>query len=234
MLSINIEAKKNKASDLFHHKFEDFILRSVNIENIENIHLLKNSNKLFTKGTDQSSWLHKIIYKEFDKADNSEVILAYYQLCSFLVKDLFESTKIHDWAIQRFPSVRIQYPENLSVFEFHRDSDYNHPLGEINFFMAITSCFGTAALHIEKNLGWENYEPLTLNPGEFAMINTSILKHGDFINKENFTRISVDFRMIPLQNLRNNEQKASLSKNRRFNENEYFRNYYEINDLIRI
>ncbi len=150
MLSLKIKGKKNQYSMNLLRNFEDLIERICGIKNLENIHKFESSNTLFGKGTDQSSWFHKQIYKEFDKGDNSKLIISYYSLCLKIKKELELISGFKNWAIQRFPSVRIQYPENLSVFEFHKDSDYNHPLGEINFFMAITRCEGTATLNIEK------------------------------------------------------------------------------------
>ena len=99
--------------------------------------------------------------------------------------------------------------------------------------MAITKCQGTATLNIEKNLGWSNYKPLILKAGEFAKINTSIFKHGDYINKEEYTRISVDFRMIPTNVLNLSEVKNSLSKKRKFTENDYFRNSRDIEKTLK-
>ncbi len=233
MFSINIQSKKNKASINFQKNFEKLIYSFCAVNDIEKIHEYQTSNELFSKGTDQSSWLHKQIYKEFDKCDKSKLIISYYQLCINIKEELSNSTGIKNWAIQRFPSVRIQYPENISVFEFHKDNDYNHPLGEINIFLAVTKCKGTATLNIEKNLGWNNYEPLILKAGEFATINTSIFKHGDYINKENYTRISVDFRMIPSHVLNLSKVKNSLSKNRKFTENDYFRNSIDIEKTLK-
>ncbi len=83
-------------------------------------------------------------------------------------------------------------------------------------------------LILKKNLGWKNYEPLILKAGEFTMINTSIFSHGDYINKENYTRISLDFRMIPSEVLRKTEPKLSISKSRKFTENDYFRSNTDI------
>ena len=232
MLVLKIKGKKNKYSEELLQNFQKFIEKISGIKNLENIHEYKTSNEILTRGTDQSSWFHKQIYNEFDKGDDSKLIISYYYLCLEIKKELFSKTGIENWAIQRFPSVRLQFPENISVFEFHRDSDYNHPLGEINFFMGMTKCQGTATLYIEKNLGWENYEPLILNEGEFAMLNTSIFKHGDYINKEKYSRVSIDFRMIPSKVLKNSEQKQSISKSKKFNENDYFRNSNDIEEKL--
>ena len=46
----------------------------------------------------------------------------------------------------------------------------------------MNECINSSALHVEKNLGFEDYVPLNLKPGEYAILNTSIYKHGDFKN----------------------------------------------------
>ena len=68
-----------------------------------------------------------------------------------------ETGYLGEWAIQRYPTIRFQFPENVSVFEFHRDSNYSHPIGEINCFYALNECIDSSALHVEKNLGFEDY-----------------------------------------------------------------------------
>ena len=95
-----------------------------------------------------------------------------------------------------------------------------HPLGEINCFYAINECLDTSALHVEKNLGFEDYFPLNLKAGEYAILNTSIFKHGDYMNKTSKTRVSMDFRFIPRKNL--NPSNSSLSKGIRFSSDSYF------------
>ena len=123
----------------------------------------------------------------------SDLLSKRRDLCRSWVNILTSRYGVQEWAVQAFPSIRVQFPNNLSVFEFHRDSDYNHPLGEINHFVAVTPCKSTAALWLERNLGWDNFAPLDLQPYQSAMINTSIFKHGDYINQEGYTRLSLIF-----------------------------------------
>ena len=54
---------------------------------------------------------------------------------------------------------------------------------------------------------------LKFQTGEYALLNTSLYKHGYFINNTNKTRLSIDFRFIPKANLKNN--KSSLTKRRK-------------------
>lgn len=192
------------------------------LERIQDLHLIENEG-LLKYGTDQKTMVHRILYKDFDEPE-SKIIYNYRILCLEWLKTLRNEYKFDDWALQRFPSVRVQFPGNISVFEFHRDNDYNHPRGEINHFLAITPCIETAALQVEKHLGWKDYIPLNLNKGESAILNTSIFKHGDLVNNENYTRISIDFRAIPVHILEQSSEinKSSLTKKITLDLNGYY------------
>ena len=191
---------------------------------LSDLHNLINiDNKILQKGTDQSTLFHKLIYSTFDKPNflKTEFWVNYKKLCFQILNKIKNKTSYFgEWAIQRYPTIRIQFPNNLSVFEFHRDTNYYHPIGEINCFYAINECFNSSALHVEKNLGFEDYEPLNLRPGEYAILNTSIYKHGDILNQTGKTRISMDFRFIPAKSLSN--QKSTLTKSIKLNTESYF------------
>ena len=203
------------------HEFEKFLTDSLGINELEKAHLDNNSEKL-KYGTDQKTELHRVLYKEFDKEDKSKLIANYNLFLKFRAGQLLEQTGINDWAFQRFPSLRVQFPNNISVFEYHRDSDYNHPLGEINHFLSITKSENTGALWVEENLGWEDFKPLNLNKGEMAVLDTSIFKHGDKLNQEESTRVSIDFRAIPLSALKAEESKKSITAGRKFDIEDYY------------
>jgi len=192
--------------------------------NLDDLHIeLESDKRILQKGTDQATIFHKAIYSSFDEKDyfSSDFWISYREHCLSSVNILKKETGYNGkWSIQRFPTIRFQFPENLSVFEFHRDSNYSHPIGEINCFYALNECLDSSALQIEKNLGFEDYVPLNLKPGEFALLNTSIFKHGDILNKTNKTRVSMDFRFIPSFLL--NDDKSSLTKGIRFSSDSYF------------
>ncbi len=199
---------------------------------LQNLHNLFNEEKLLQKGTDQSTVFHKAIYSTFDQPSFflSEFWQNYKKLCLEIVDKLKDETcYLGEWAIQRYPTIRFHFPNNVSVFEFHRDSNYLHPIGEINCFYALNECNNSSALQVEKNLGFEDYVPLNLKPGEYAILNTSIYKHGDYINKTGKTRVSMDFRFIPKLLLSNAD--SSLTKKIKFTSDSYFINELEMKNL---
>ena len=188
---------------------------------LEDLHQIIQSDK-FKKGSDQGSQIHKCIYTNFDEGIRSTLVYQYRQLCFQWLSWLQNSFSISEWAIQRFPSVRIHFPQNVSVFEFHMDSSYSHPMAEINHFLSLTNSFNTSALQVEQNLGCGNFLPLNLESNQSAYLNTSIFKHGDLINKEGYTRVSIDFRAIPVSVLQASKSLKSLSKGKAFTVDDYF------------
>lgn len=187
---------------------------------LEQLHKLK-ALDLLEAGTDQASPFHKSIYSEFDRDTGSPLIVEYRRLCIEWLEELKWAHE-DEWAIQRYPSIRIHMPGNVSVFEFHRDNDYSHQLGEVNHFLSVTESRQSAALHVEKNLGWNDFAPLELAAGESAIINTSVFRHGDYINNEGYTRVSLDFRAIPLDLLKNVGSTVSLTKKKALDDTDYF------------
>ena len=190
------------------------------------------NNKKLIYGSDQATIFHKAIYSTFDLPNfySTKFWFHYKKLCLEIVDKLKNQTNYYgEWSIQRYPTLRFQFPNNISVFEFHRDSDYEHPLGEINCFYAITECKNSSALQVEKNLGFEDYFPLNLKSGEYAILNTSIYKHGDLTNKTTKTRVSMDFRFIPDKYL--NNTKVSKTNSIKLNSNEYFIKEKEMKNL---
>jgi len=231
---------KIKSSDKIHDSFvlhfkkafSSLNLIKKNFELDDLHHLLVDDKNLLQKGTDQSTVFHKAIYSTFDQPSffKSE-FWQNYRILSLEIVDKLKNETCYfgEWAIQRYPTIRFHFPKNISVFEFHRDSNYLHPIGEINCFYALNECNNSSALHVEKNLGFENYVPLNLQPGEYAILNTSIFKHGDFINKTRKTRVSMDFRFIPNSFLTNNV--SSLTKKIKFTSDSYFINETEMKKL---
>ena len=218
-------SNKTRESFISHIKTAVFSLDlSKKVTKIENLHeSFEDHKKLLKKGTDQSTIFHKAIYATFDEPNYfiSEFWKSYRKLSLEIVEILKNRTEYFgEWAIQRYPTIRLQFPQNVSVFEFHRDSNYFHPIGEINCFYALNKCFNTSALQVEKNLGFEDYVPLNLDPGQYALLNTSIYKHGDLLNKTNKTRLSMDLRFIPNSRLTN--RNISLTKGIGFDTNSYF------------
>lgn len=237
--SIIIDSSPKQIFECFNNYFLSLISKELRKKNINEICTLDylheipfSKTKVLEKGTDQSTFFHKVIYSSFDNENylNSNFSKKYKEF-SFLVLDKLKSQTncYKEWAIQRYPTIRFHFPNNISVFEFHRDSDYSHPIGEINCFFALNECQNSSALQVENNLGFENYKPLNLKSGEFAILNTSIFKHGDIINLTGKTRVSMDFRFIPVYLLKKGLN--SLTTKRDFSTDSYFIKESDLNKI---
>ncbi len=232
---ISIFNSSNTTRDSFFFHISNAILQSSSKNDdyaLDQLHKKLIDNKKLIYGTDQATLFHKAVYSTFDLPNfySTKFWFYYKKLCLEIVDKLKDETNYRgEWSIQRYPTFRFHFPNNLSVFEFHRDSDYEHPLGEINCFYAITECKNSSALQVEKNLGFEDYVPLNLKSGEYAILNTSIFKHGDLINKTNKTRVSMDFRFIPDIHL--NNTKVSKTNSIKLNSDEYFIKENEMKNL---
>jgi len=179
-------------------------------------------NKLLNKNNDQSTYVHKLVYNAFDEDDNFQKI--YERIISHVCK----CYRLHGerLLVQAYPSLRVQFPGNLSVFEFHKDRFYSHPDTEINTFLAITDCIESASLWSQQKLfgpfsAFSTYKPLNLVAGTFARLDTATTWHGDIPNLSSDTRISVDFRILRSENELNH--KETLSRKRKISVGSYYR-----------
>jgi len=186
---------------------------------------------LASKYTDQSSHFHDRIHKGYD--EDAHFIELYEELIAEVIEKIhLRDSVVDQYIVQAFPTVRIQFPDNISVFEFHKDSFYNHPSEEINHFLALTNCVGTAALwrestYIDPTICEPRFEPTNLDAGQLIKFDTSNVWHGDLPNLTHNTRVSIDFRL-----LRSDESltgKATLSGKKSIRLGSYYKKYDTVN-----
>ena len=97
---------------------------------------------------------------------------------------------------QNRPTLRVSFPGNKAVGDWHRDREYNHPIEEVNIWVPITNASNSNSIWIESSFDAEDYMPVNIDFGQFLIFDSG-LKHGNVINDEKKTRISFDFRVIP-------------------------------------
>jgi hypothetical protein len=107
-----------------------------------------------------------------------------------------------DICVQRIPSFRIGFPDSLAVREFHVDSEYNHQGGITNFWLPVTRALSTNSMWVESAPYRADYRPVNLIPGQYLQFDATTLRHGNRLNSTGKTRVSFDFRAIPLANYR--------------------------------
>jgi hypothetical protein len=221
----NFDQKKYNFTDLFLKH-----LSGLHIDNLQELHnqlpkTLLNKNVVTSKD-DQAVPIYEILYNIFDSdslkdtKSSNDFWSIYIEFIHFLSVEIFHEKLVY----QKKPTLRVQFPNNKAVFGFHRDRDYNHPVEEINIWIPMTQAFNTNAMWMESEFDKEDYSPVNLVEGQ-GLIFDSGLKHGNKINKENLTRMSFDFRVIPISKWKPNKHpknKASLNRNLEFKIDSYY------------
>ena len=70
---------------------------------------------------------------------------------------------------QKKPTLRVMYPKNKTVAQFHRDREYNHPIEEINIWVPVTLAKKTNNIWIESQSEKADYKPINLKNGKLVI-----------------------------------------------------------------
>ena len=169
---------------------------------LNKLHTIQEKNyDLFTEiGKDSNTEFHN---KFYNKLNNSwdKLKTTYkdfiYNVIYPIAKDITGET---DFAFQDFPTYRVHLPNNVAVVKFHTDSDndHKHPDGEINFVLPLTDMFDTNSIYAESEPGKNDIKPFKLKYGDLLCWNFNKCLHGNHINKTGLTRVSFDFRILPM------------------------------------
>ncbi len=190
--------------DTYKFQFKKELEKIFDINNFEKAHQFQDDKDkpVVTRETDQKTDFHKMYYSNLNG-----FLSVYEDFINKEIKPIFGE----DIVYQAIPTFRIQYPNNKGVGEFHRDRDYNHNPEEINFFLPFTDAIDTSTIWIETEEGKEDFYPLNALYGDVVIFKGINLKHGNKINETGKTRISVDFRVIPLSKYKEQEGKSSIN-----------------------
>ena len=141
----------------------------------------------------------------------------YRDFMRFIENDIFGFALV----FQRLPSLRIHYPGYTSYGVMHTDREYNHPADEINIWVPITRTTKTASMVIESAVGAGDYAPVELDYGKLLIFD-SALTHGNTVNREGFTRMSFDMRVIPRDRYQDPSGTFSITAGREFRIGDYY------------
>jgi len=160
---------------------------------------------LVTRENDQSTSYHTAFYGGFHRMRET-----YERFVHHIVAGHVEAP----YCFQAVPTFRVQLPDNKAVGEFHKYADYNHPQGEVNFWVPLTpvSKFNTVWVAPEPGA---TPEPCYAQPGEVLMFDAVNLLHGNVVNTTSMARVSFDFRCLPLS-LHTDTDAATVNTNLRF------------------
>jgi len=215
---INILSYKKQDYD-----FIEPIQKMFDLSNLEDLHTTsKNHYELFKQfGEDSTTEFHKTFY---DCINDTTSILSCKLKNSYndLIKQvILPYLNLNEALVQKFPTIRFHLPNNVAVARPHIDSEF-HPIGEINFTIAITDMHDTNSIWIETMPRLEDFVCFNLKAGDCISFNANLCSHFNKINETGKTRISMDFRVLPLNMYKENIIKKSASTNQTYVDGGYY------------
>lgn len=209
---INYDNKKFDFQFLIKELFQCFDLYDLHKSTTEQY------TELFKVGDDSKTIWHKKFYDKYRDAWRE-----FDDLYEQLIKEIIAPTYDEDFLYQRKITLRIHLPNNLAVGDFHTDKEFHHPSGEMNYILPLTFAYGTASVWVESKKGEKDYNPFKMRPDEIIKFDGNQLSHGNKINKSCLTRVSFDFRVLPLSLHKEHESKESITTKTKFKIGEYYK-----------
>tara|TARA_R110000824_G_C15072658_1_gene663519 strand:+ start:197 stop:895 length:699 start_codon:yes stop_codon:yes gene_type:complete len=189
--------------DNIEYNFRTFLQNLFKCENLEQIHLthkhlIPNSDVLSKPWpyNENSSDFHSIFYQKLNEPWE-EIIALYEKFVADYVADLIGE----DFLYQKFPTFRVHLPDMRAVTKWHYDADrdHAHPLGEINFILPLTDMYSTNAVWCESRPDSHDYSPMEIRKNQFLKFNGNRRHHGNKSNTTGQSRLSFDFRILPMK-----------------------------------
>lgn len=208
----------------FDEKYFNFVqlIESFFNQELSILHLdsWKEYNKLFEVGHDSSTEFHTSFYSQYKRGWPSLEDM-YLKFIKEVVSVRFDE----DFLFQKFPTFRIMLPNNVAVGAFHNDAEFGHPEGEVNFIIPLTNSDETASVWVESKEGKKDFTSIKLRVGWLAQFNGNKLTHGNKVNLTGKTRVSMDFRILPLSKYNEDQAKESITRKTKFVEGQYYKRF---------
>ncbi|CAD7935318.1 unnamed protein product [Amoebophrya sp. A25] len=103
--------------------------------------------------------------------------------------------------VQTSPCIRLQPPSTQRLTLPHTDAMYGHQPGQINFWLPLNetdgAVCGSNSLYAETFPGRKDFRSFDLNRGQAMRFYGNQCLHFTEPNKTQFTRVSLDFRVVP-------------------------------------
>ncbi len=201
------------------YNFTELISNLFQSPNLDYLHeLSKNEYKtLFNIGEDSNTVFHEMFYEK-KRSGWYKFDQVYYSF----IKDIVAPRYNEDILFQRFPTFRCHLPGNLAVGAFHNDFELNHPEKEVNYIIPINNADSSASIWVESASGEKDFKPMVLRTGELIEFDGNKLAHGNKVNITGKTRISIDFRILPVSQYNDLEIKESVTRKIKFKIGEYY------------
>lgn len=202
------------------YDFVRIITELFSIGQLENIHesLFEQYKEQFQVGKDSSTVFHTKFYDRY-REGWSEMQRLYDTFISEVIAPNYDE----DILYQAFPTFRVHLTGNVAVGAFHNDAEFNHPQGEVNYIIPLTNSDGTASCWLESEPGKRDFEPIKMVIGELISFNGNELTHGNKKNETEKTRVSMDFRILPISKYDESNSGESVTRSTKFKEGAYYK-----------
>ena len=181
---------------------------------------LKNEYTLFNDPQkDSNTVFHSIVYQKL-RDGWPEFLTVYVDFINNEVKPTIKTEK--GLIYQKWPTFRFHLPNNVAVGGWHTDQEYNHPSGEINYIVPLTSMYESNAVIAESLPGKRDFHQLDAKLGQYIRFNGNECLHGNIPNKTGQTRVSFDFRIMRLEEYNPESTKLSLKMNKKYQIGGYY------------
>lgn len=131
----------------------------------------------------------------------------------------------HNWEALGEYSKSLAEKENedgLLRVGLHCDGEYGHPPAEINFLLCVSSMHSTKSVYYESEPKKGDFQPMNFKYGQCYHFYGNSCRHHNTINTTGETRVSFDFRAVPLSKYDPDYKVISLSKSKAFLDGEYY------------
>jgi hypothetical protein len=196
--------------------FVELTQMALNVMNLSKLHTITPMLDMVTRETDQKTMWHRSFYAFVNQ--NKWFLETYKEFIRTTIYPLFNEPI----AYQTVPTFRVHLPGNLSVGEVHKDSDYGHSVDEVNFWVPLTLTGEQNSVKLELSNG--AVKSLTAAVGEMWIFDGANLKHWNVLNTSDETRVSFDFRVIPMSKYTHNPH-SSINTAQSFTIGDYFSQY---------
>lgn len=201
------------------YRFRELVSELFQVDVLEKIHedksdWVKDEYKTLNIYNENTTDFHEAFYKKLNE-NWPELHKSYDDFIHTEIVPIFNEKFYY----QYLPSFRIHLPyNNQAIHTWHSDSDqlHKHPKGEINIWLPLTKCYGTNTMWIESEPFKLDFKPLEGDYGNFWTNKGNVCMHGNKPNLTNMTRISFDFRIIPLSKYDPNFKESSNDKSNKF------------------
>ena len=202
------------------YDFRTYFRELYNIDDLSMIHTVHDSSIVFDMSNNSDTELHRRFYSDI-KANNSKFVNLYDSFLNNYVREILG----FDFIYQKLPTLRLHFDKNWATPEFHVDTQdgYYHPPGEINFILPLTDCFGNNSVWIESEPEQGDYHPVRMQFGDLVSFSGGTHKHGNKMNDTSLSRVSFDFRIMPLERYNPKFSKSSATRSTRFIIGEYYK-----------